>query len=115
MINHSAYLSVHMPIPNPQSIPPPYLSPSVTISLFSKMCLLYICYPLIKESYFNILQSDGETETKLLRQDLTQPNLRLGLEPTAGTQTHCLLIKITHLVSGLNESWREFNESRSDG
>ena len=26
------------------------------------------------------------------------------LNPRAGTQTHCLLIEITHLVSGLNEA-----------
>ena len=36
MANHSIYLSVHMPIPNPQSIPP-HLSPLVTIKFVFKV------------------------------------------------------------------------------
>ena len=42
--NHSMYLSLHMPIPNPQSIPKsPDLSPLVTISFAKSASLFLFC------------------------------------------------------------------------
>ena len=38
----SIYQSVHMPNPNPQSIPPSHLSPLVTTALFSKSVSLFL-------------------------------------------------------------------------
>ena len=54
LANHSIYLSVHMPIPTPQSIPPhPHLSLLVTISLSKSVSLFLFCkkvhcYPFFK-------------------------------------------------------------------
>ena len=55
LASHSIYHSVHMPIPNPESIPPPDLSSLVTISLFSKfVSLLLFCRYFICISFFRL-------------------------------------------------------------
>ena len=55
---HSTCLSVHMPIPNPQSIPPYHLSPSVTIGLFSKSVVLFLfCKQVHLHLFFFFLDS----------------------------------------------------------
>ena len=42
LASHSIYLSVHMPVPDPQSIPPRHLFPLVAVSLFSKSVSLFL-------------------------------------------------------------------------
>ena len=57
LASQSIHLGMHVPIPNTQAIPPHCLSPSVTISLFSKsvscffVCFLFLSFRAAPATY----------------------------------------------------------------